>query len=565
MRTHRNAGWIAITLLAAALLTAGPAGAVNIVINNLDGAGEGFNDPTPATPVGGNPGTTIGQQRLNVFQYAANLWGALLPGSETITVESYFDPLSCTSTSAVLGSAGPLTVWRDFGGVEFASTWYHAALANHQAGGDLDPATSEIRARFNSILGQTGCLDGIFWYYGYDGNEGSNIELLTVVLHELAHGLGFSTTTSGTTGQYLSGYPALYDRFAYDNTVALHWNQMTAPQRITSALNGGKLVWDGPVVSNFAKGFLAPKPVMVVNAPPAIAGTYDAGTATFGAQLDATGITGDVVLADDGTAPTSDACTALINGAQMAGKIALIDRGTCIFTVKAKNAQDAGAIAAIIVDNTATAPPAPLGGTDPTVVIPAVRITQADGNLIKAQLGVGVNVTLRLDHSLMAGADVNGRVMLYAPNPFESGSSVSHYDKSATPNLLMEPAINQDLSQNVDLTLPLLVDIGWWPRGTAVDPSRPPTAKLAQSAPNPFRASCTIRFDLTRADDVTLEVFDLSGRLVKRLPGGHLDAGSYTRDWDGTDASGSPAPSGIYLYRLKGGSISQARHMVLVR
>jgi hypothetical protein len=54
---------------------------------------------------------------------------------------------------------------------------------------------------------------------------------------------------------------------------------------------------------------------------------------------------------------------------------------------------------------------------------------------------------------------------MFAPNPFQSGSSVSHYDSSATPNLLMEPAINGNLTQSVvppiDLTLPLFQDIGW--------------------------------------------------------------------------------------------------------
>jgi hypothetical protein len=54
---------------------------------------------------------------------------------------------------------------------------------------------------------------------------------------------------------------------------------------------------------------------------------------------------------------------------------------------------------------------------------------------------------------------------MYAPNPYQSGSSVSHYDVSAFPNLLMEPAINSDLTHAVtpphDLTFPWLVDIGW--------------------------------------------------------------------------------------------------------
>jgi hypothetical protein len=53
-------------------------------------------------------------------------------------------------------------------------------------------------------------------------------------------------------------------------------------------------------------------------------------------------------------------------------------------------------------------------------------------------------------------------MLLYAPNPVEPGSSISHWDTSAHPNLLMEPNLSSDLQHNVDLTLPLLRDIGWF-------------------------------------------------------------------------------------------------------
>src|SRR6185436_6285672 len=81
-------------------------GAATIVIQNNDAAGVGFNDPTPVAPVGGNPGTTLGQQRLNAFQFAANIWGATLNSNATITVKADWVSLSCTQTTAVLGSAG---------------------------------------------------------------------------------------------------------------------------------------------------------------------------------------------------------------------------------------------------------------------------------------------------------------------------------------------------------------------------------------------------------------------------------------------------------------------------
>ena len=96
----------ALALCIAAALPSAAHAQATIVIQNFDGAGEGFNDPTAVAPVGGNPGTTLGQQRLFVFQTAANIWGANLTSSVVITVRSNFDPLNCTATAAVLGSAG---------------------------------------------------------------------------------------------------------------------------------------------------------------------------------------------------------------------------------------------------------------------------------------------------------------------------------------------------------------------------------------------------------------------------------------------------------------------------
>src|SRR6185436_126008 len=99
-------------------------------------------------------------------------------------------------------------------------------------------------------------------------------------------------------------------------------------------------------------------------------------------------------------------------------------------------AQAAGATALIIANNAAGIQPP--GGVDPTITIPVLGITQADGNTIKANLGAGVNITLNLDPAQLAGADAAGRPLMFAPNPFQSGSSVSHYDVTLTPNALME-------------------------------------------------------------------------------------------------------------------------------
>ena len=71
------------------------AGGATITIVNMDGPNVGLNDPTPAAPVGGNPGTSVGAQRLIVFQRVADVWGSLLDSAAEIRIQASFVPLSC--------------------------------------------------------------------------------------------------------------------------------------------------------------------------------------------------------------------------------------------------------------------------------------------------------------------------------------------------------------------------------------------------------------------------------------------------------------------------------------
>lgn len=549
------------TLLVVLMAQAGIASTI-LIINN-DGANEGFNDPTPAAPVGGNPGTTVGAQRLNVFQHAANIWGGLLPSTITIRVAAQFNALTCTSTSAVLGSAGPVTVVRDFPGAEVAGTWYHIALANKLSASDLSPG-NDINATFNSSLnGSAGCLGGTGWYYGFDGNEGSNIELLPVVLHELGHGLGFSTLV-GSNGGQLQGAPDLYETFIRDNTQNKTWDQLTAQQRATSAVNTGNVVWNGFFVGAHAPFTLGGTPKLYTNSPASLPDVMALGRASFGAAIDETGVTGNVVLVNDGTGTTSDGCEPLINGGAISGNIALIDRGTCAFTLKALAAQNAGAIAVIIANNVA-GPANELGGSDPSVVIPVVSVSQSDGNLIKAELGGGVNVTLALDPDDLAGADANGRVQLYAPNPYESGSSISHWDTPAFPDLLMEPFINDALSSDVDLTLAAFTDLGWLDNlPTGVRPGVRNVVALS-NYPNPFNPLTTIRYEVSPAQDVTLSIYDVNGGLVRSFGRAAKVQGVRETQWDGRDNRGVAVASGVYYARLSTPQQTLTRKIVLLK
>lgn len=450
--------------------------AATIAIVNGDAAGEGFNDPTPVAPVGGNTGTTLGQQRLIAFQFAANIWGATLTSTQTVSILANFDPLTCTATSAVLGSAGARFVEQDFAGAILPGTWYPEALANKLSNSDLEPGEPEIAARFNSNLGNTGCLDGTPFYLGLDNNAGTAVDLVTVLLHEFGHGLGFQNFTSGASGAFFAGSPSVWDHFLRDNTTAKQWVDMTNAERAASALNARNVAWNGANVSTALPGVLSlgtPRLNITGMAAGTAAGDYLVGTASFGPQLGAVPVVGQLMPVVDQLNGTGLACTPLstANARAVNGRIALVDRGTCGFVVKAANVQAAGAIGMIVADNVAGSPPPGLGGDDPSITIPSVRITLADGVKLKAQLkkrsrtSSGVIASLGVNGSQYAGADVFGRALMYTPNPFQGGSSVSHWDTIAFPNQLMEPAINSDLLHSVvppaDLTFRLLQDMGW--------------------------------------------------------------------------------------------------------
>jgi uncharacterized repeat protein (TIGR01451 family) len=468
-----------------------------IVILNNDAAGVGFNDTTAASPVGGNNGTTLGQQRLNAFQAAADKWGATIDSPITITIRAQWAAQTCTATSAVLGSAGAIGIFRDFTGAQFPGTWYNESLTSKLFGADPNPAQPEINATFNINLGQPGCLTGTFFYLGLDGNHGSNIDLVTVLTHEFGHGLGFQTFSNAQTGAFNSGFVSIYDRFLMDLTSGKSWIQMTNAERAASSLNTHRLAWNGPQVQADVPNVLGfGIPVLVVNSPAGIAGSYDVGTAVYGPAPTAPGVTGNLVLANDGTAPVTDGCEAFPGGF-FTGQIAVIDRGTCSFKTKTLNAQNAGATAVIIVNNVAGSP-APGLGEDSSITtpitIPTVSLTQSDGGLIVAQLGGGVNGTIKLDMTVRAGADPFGKALLYSPNPFASGSSVSHWDTIASPNQLMEPNINGDLTHEVtppnDLTFSQLRDIGWvaspLPTSVAKTSGDNQNAALSQSFATPI-------------------------------------------------------------------------------
>jgi PKD repeat protein len=127
---------------------------------------------------------------------------------------------------------------------------------------------------------------------------------------------------------------------------------------------------------------------LTINAPSNIVGSYTAADATFGPGLPLSPLTADLVLVEDNLPPINDACDNIINSAALFGKIALIDTGNCSFIFKVEAAQNAGAIAVIIINNT-SGPPFQMTGTSANINIPSIMISQSDGLILKNQLSIG--------------------------------------------------------------------------------------------------------------------------------------------------------------------------------
>lgn len=226
-----------------------------------------------------------------------------------------------------------------------------------------------------------------------------------VVAHEWGH--AYTDFTHNLIYQWQSG--------ALNESYSDIWGE------VVDMLNGaGTDMPDTMRSVNACSIYTTPVPLLTINRPASIAGDYAAGAASFGPPLSNPGLTGNVVLADDGAGVGSDACTALVNGAAIAGNIALVDRGTCAFTIKVKNAQNAGAVGVIVADNV-DGPVAGMAGSDPTITISSLRVTLATGNLIKGELANGVNATL---HIVGGGIPENSYRWLMGEDATAFGSAI---------------------------------------------------------------------------------------------------------------------------------------------
>jgi hypothetical protein len=208
---------------------------------------------------------TVGftQPRADTIAAAAQRWADTVTSSVPIRIEMRFEPLSCSASSAVLGSAGTTSIHFNFPNAPFPDTYYSQALANALSGTDRLTGVPDIRARFNSEIDNPArandCLVGIDWHYGTTPAPPGTTSFFQTVLHEIGHGLGFQTFADfGGSGALLSNRDDQFTHFLRDAGAGIDLDKTgaTDAQRQAAATKNGSLVWTGTRANAEAAGFL---------------------------------------------------------------------------------------------------------------------------------------------------------------------------------------------------------------------------------------------------------------------------------------------------------------------
>ncbi|MCH2223667.1 MAG: T9SS type A sorting domain-containing protein [Crocinitomicaceae bacterium] len=246
-------------------------------------------------------------------------------------------------------------------------------------------------------------------------------------------------------------------------------------------------------------------PGFEVNSPAGVAGPYAIGTASFGGAIPTTPMTEDLVIFDDNTGGDPyDACEPAVNAAQLNGNIAVIRRGSCEFGCKAEEAQNAGAVAAVIVNNVPGAPVTMGEGVcGPNVTIPVIMIGQTEGEALITEIegGSTVNVTL-----------VDKGLEVYQAGYGEMLSS-----------------LDEDIIES--------------------------SVKIY---PNPSSESAIVTLRLSNSQDVAIELVDMMGQVVSSRLEKNVEAGRTYHKLNTSILS-----NGIYTVKLFTGSMMISKRLVV--
>lgn len=245
---------------------------------------------------------------------------------------------------------------------------------NYPYGGTTEQPSAYLNASITNLFYMNNMIHDVWYQYGFNEVNGN--------FQQNNYGKGGTTSFSGD---------AVFADAQDGATLS--------PQNLNNANFSTPTDGNRPRMQMFLWNLSAIQPLNI-NTPIDIAGPRDARDNSFSPghvniPVAPAFIQSDLVLFDDGTPDTSDACSAPINGSAISGHITVIRRGDCTFVSKAKLAQDAGATAVIIVNNVAGA--VGMAGADATITIPTISVTQEVGEALITRMATEtVNATLQL-------------------------------------------------------------------------------------------------------------------------------------------------------------------------
>jgi hypothetical protein len=631
MKWRWDVSTIVVALALTALIQSGAHAGATIVVQNGDAAGEGFNDPTPWTPTGGNPAITLGQARLNAFQYAADLWATCIESNVTIVVNAKMDPQFCASTSAVLGAAGTATIHQNFSGALLAGTWYPQALANALRGADLAPSNPDISATFNSNLnGSSGCLGGIGWYYGFDASPpGGDIDFVTVVMHEIGHGLGFQTFVDLATGAKFAGSNDAYMvHLEQAGAVPSTYPEMTNAGRVAASISDPSLRWTGAGVTD-----AHPSIPLTAGLNGGYARAYAPNPQQTGSSVShwSKALTPNEVMEPSYTGPNHDprlafnlmedigwsldpACFCTPQPTTLADTDTLTVARTDTEWSMRVEVGNLGPNDAINVTATMTENIAWLTITDPTCNYNDIGngnssggapdqyvldLTSWPGGTFDVTLDVAwedacgnsyfesftrtlnppeaVPVAFQQVYAVPSREAIELRWLVFADEPYDGfniyrRSEGRSQDIRLNPNAPIEPSRRSYKDNTVDpgatyyYTVAFVLPGGHEQRSSPIEATVGNcSSRLEQNRPNPFNPSTQIVYQLAGNERVNLSVYDVTGKRVRTLVDQLQPNGAYSVTWDGRDNDGRLSSTGVYFYRLTAGKFTQTRRMVLLK
>lgn len=234
----------------------------------------------------------------------------------------------------------------------------------------------------------------------------TNLFVANNLMHDITHWYGFDEESGNFQEFNYTGKGASSDGVnadAQDGSGTNNANFSTPPDGSNPRMQ--MYIWDATSAGG--------GPTLKMNSP----GTekFRLGRAQFGGSLSTVPITANLVLVNDGSSSPEKGCLALKNGSAINGKIAAVERGNCTFVQKVYNAQQAGAIAVVILDTSVLDQLITMSGTDSRITIPAVFAKFSDANGLMEALSSGTtNVSLYDSTGLMPKTDSDLDMMVIA-------------------------------------------------------------------------------------------------------------------------------------------------------